>query len=107
MTDQDFQVNANGFVALEPRDGFRKDNSLWFAKCSECGEGIHNSRLVGKWEHTIYIERGWFSIEAYEQNQHPNTTRSYSVDYCPKVTGEVVECENYISANGVRVVIPA
>lgn len=91
MTEQDFKVNANGFTALEPRDGYRKDNSLWFGKCSECGEGIHNSRLVGKWEHTIYTYKKFYSQENFERGVY-NQAKSYSVDYCPTKENKLVEC---------------
>lgn len=67
----DWAVNANGFVVLNPRDGYRKDNRLWFGECSECGESVTNSALKGIWVHTIILERDGLS------------TKSKDVDYCP------------------------
>lgn len=107
MTQQDFKVNANGFTVLNAHDGFRKDNTLWFGECSECGERVINSHLDGVWKHTVYLERGWYSMAEYERGAPYNSARSRDVDYCPTSTGKVEECVDYISANGVRVVIPA
>ena len=59
---------ANGFVALNCEDGYRKDNRLWFGECSECGERITNSFLDGVWKHTQKLEDGW----------------SRQIDFCPK-----------------------
>jgi hypothetical protein len=33
---------GNGFTALNPADGYRKDNRLWFGNCSVCGERVTN-----------------------------------------------------------------
>jgi len=58
---------GNGFTVLNPADGFRKDNTLWFGKCDTCGETVTQSRFHKFWEHTISVG--------------PNTYRG--VDYCP------------------------
>ena len=64
---------GNGFTVLNPEDGYRKDNRLWFGMCSECGEIVTNSSLKGVWEHTIYLV------------DEPNHKVSKSVDYCPGI----------------------
>ena len=68
----DWAVNANGFTVLNPADGYRKDNRLWFGECSECGESVTNSHLKGIWEHTQILEQDGLS------------TKSKTIDYCPK-----------------------
>ena len=66
---------GNGFTVLNPADGIRKDNRLWFGTCSVCGESVTNSALTGKgWEHTVYLVN------------EPNHKVSKSVDYCPKMS---------------------
>jgi hypothetical protein len=91
MTEQDFKVNANGFTALNAHDGYRKDNTLWFAECSECGDHISNSRHDNFWAHTVYTFKKFYSQENFERGVY-NQASSYQVDYCPKVEGKVVEC---------------
>lgn len=80
---------GNGFKVIDPADGFRQDNRLWFGTCSECGETVTNSYLSGGiWEHTVYTLKKY-----YVGSTHPNHSRSHKVGYCPKVEGKVVECE--------------
>ena len=76
VTKENFQsIRENGigsnFTVLNPEDGIRKDNRLWFGTCSECGDSVTNSSLNGVWEHTVY------SVNT------PNHKVSKSVDYCP------------------------
>jgi hypothetical protein len=66
---------GNGFTALNPADGYRKDNRLWFGNCSVCGDRVTNSNLSGVWEHTLILEQG------------KNYTKSRQIDYCPEVGG--------------------
>ncbi len=64
---------GNGFSVINPHDGFRKDNRLWFGNCSECGELVTNSALTGKgWEHNLIT--GYIGSTG---------TSSKNVDYCP------------------------
>ena len=70
--EQDFQINANGFVVLDARDGYRQDNRLWFGKCSECGDDVTNSALDGIWQHRLILAQSGLS------------TTSRQIDYCPK-----------------------
>ena len=44
---------GTNFRVLNPGDGYRKDGSLWFGECSECGERVNSSYLVldGLWSH--------------------------------------------------------
>lgn len=73
---------GNGFTALEPHDGFRKDNSVWFGVCSECGETVSNSWREGVWVHTVYTSR------TYYPNGLPASSTSHQANYCPKQRGE-------------------
>ena len=70
---------GNGFTVLNPKDGFRKDNRLWFGTCSVCNESVTNSAVVGRgWEHDIIL------IDEIL----PGGTRhrsSRKVTYCPTV----------------------
>ena len=91
MSETDFLVNANGFTVLEPRDGYRKDNSLWFGKCSECGEGVSNSRHNNVWKHTVFTYKKYYSQDNFERGVY-NQASSYQVDYCPTKEGKLVEC---------------
>ena len=87
MTKVEKTQIANGFTALNCEDGFRKDNSLWFGECSECGERITNSRFDNFWVHTQYFEIGYFSKEEFDRNGIYNFARSKKIDFCPKVEG--------------------
>ena len=44
---------GTNFRVLNPGDGYRKDNRLWFGECAECGLRITSSYLVldGLWSH--------------------------------------------------------
>jgi hypothetical protein len=66
---------GKGFSVLNPADGYRKDNRLWFGNCSVCNERVTHSNLVGIWEHTEILE------------QAKNYTKSRQIDFCPKVGG--------------------
>ena len=100
--EQDFQVNANGFVVLNPEDGYRKDNSLWFGECSECGERVTNSKFDGFWTHTKYAEKGYYSKEQFDKDGMYNFASSKSIDYCPKVVGEKIETIRWYQIDGVK-----
>ena len=80
---------GNGFKALDPHDGSRKNDQLWFAKCAACGETVTNSWLKGVWEHDVYTYIEYYSKDSL----FPNHTRSHKVDYCPTLAGKVVEPE--------------
>ena len=47
---------GNGFKVIDPADGYRKDNRLWFGDCSLCGDRVSNSFLSnrGVWTHSIH-----------------------------------------------------
>jgi hypothetical protein len=63
---------GNGFTVVNPADGYRKDNRLWFGTCETCAESVTNSSLTGKgWEHTVYTVNT------------PNHKISKTVNYCP------------------------
>lgn len=76
----DFQTTTTkGFSVLEARDGYRKDNSLWFGICSECGDRVTNSARDGEWKHTEVLEQKFF------EDGRVFMTKSRQIDYCPKV----------------------
>ena len=67
---------GNGFTVINPEDGYRKDNSLWFGECSECGERVVSSLMSAKnvgWTHSVVV--GTIGTTG-------KITKS--VDYCPK-----------------------
>lgn len=70
---------GNGFTVINPEDGIRKDNRLWFGECSECGQSVTNSALNGIWKHEIVLE----------EKRYPSGVISYrsskQVDYCPGI----------------------
>ena len=68
---------GNGFTVINPEDGYRKDNRLWFGECSECGERVTNSALNGIWKHEIVLE------EKRNANGFVSFRQSKQVDYCP------------------------
>lgn len=73
---------GNGFTALEPADGFRQDDTLWFGTCSVCGESVTNSWRDGIWKHIVYTNR------TYHANGLPLSSSSHNTDYCPTQRGE-------------------
>ena len=110
ITKENFQsVRENGigsnFSVINPSDGFRKDNRLWFGTCSVCNESVTNSALVGRgWEHTIYTTKGSFSKANFDKGIY-NHTSSRSVDYCPTAKGETHPCEIYYEENGQKIFV--
>ena len=70
----EIRVNGigNGFKVLNPEDGYRKDNAVWFGECSECGEHLSNSRFKGVWVHTLVTKN-----EQYGYYSHTD------LEYCP------------------------
>lgn len=67
---------GNGFTVLNPHDGYRKDNTLWFGKCSVCSETVTQSRFHKYWEHTLILEK------------NKGYSKSRGVDYCPTLTAQ-------------------
>lgn len=109
ITKENFQsVRENGtgtnFTVIEPVDGFRKDNRLWFGTCSVCGERVTNSALVGYWEHSINLVQGSFSKDNFDKGIY-NHGSSRNVNYCPTAKGETHPCEYYYMENGVKVIV--
>lgn len=62
---------GSNFKVLNPKDGYRKDNSVWFGECANCGERVSNSVWHGVWHHTIETPSDFGSV---------NRTK---LDYCP------------------------
>lgn len=73
---------GNGFAVLNPEDGFRRDNTLWFGTCSECGESVSNSWRDGVWEHAIRTN------QTYHKDGSLLSQSTRFVDYCPTQRGE-------------------
>jgi hypothetical protein len=72
---------GNGFTVINPEDGYRKDNTLWFGECSECGERVVSSLMSAKskgWTHEIKTN------VQYHADGREFTYSSRAVDYCPK-----------------------
>jgi hypothetical protein len=65
------EIRENGigsnFRVINPADGFRKDNRLWFGTCSVCNGRVINSSFKGVWEHSVTTENGnMISIRRFE-----------------------------------------
>ena len=72
---------GNGFTVINPEDGYRKDNTLWFGTCSECGEMVVSSLMSAKntgWTHNIKTN------VQYHADGREFTSTNRAVDYCPK-----------------------
>ena len=55
LTIKEIRSNGigDGFTVVNPHDGFRKDNTIWFGKCEECGDHVSNSFMTDyKWKHS-------------------------------------------------------
>ena len=78
---------GNGFVVIDPADGFRRDGSVWFGTCSVCNERVTNSWRDGVWKHTIYTKK------VIQPNGFVSSSTSYESDYCPTERGIVTPCE--------------
>lgn len=66
---------GSNFSVINPHDGYRKDNRLWFGECSECGEMVSSSSMSAKsigWTHTLTKK---ISETGFQMT---------SIDYCPK-----------------------
>jgi hypothetical protein len=96
---------GNGFSVINPADGFRKDNRLWFGTCSVCNESVTNSAVSGRgWEHTVFLMKGYFSKDNYLKGI-TNHASSKHVTYCPTQKGESIPCEIYYLENGEKVIV--
>jgi len=73
---------GNGFKVLNPADGFREDNTVWFGNCSECGERVSNSWRDGIWKHSISTN------QTYHKDGSLLSQSTKFVDYCPTQRGE-------------------
>jgi len=84
LPQQDIRERGIGlnFDVMSPEDGYRKDNALWFGKCSVCGDVVSNSRHAKLWEHALNI-----SVQ-YHANGQILSRHSKNVDYCP--LGDIV-----------------
>jgi len=71
---------GNGFSVLNPADGYRQNNQLWFGECSVCGERITSSlHDKGEWRHKLILE------EKLDENGFVSYQASRQIDYCPSV----------------------
>lgn len=64
---------GNGFTVLNPGDGFRKNDQLWFGTCAVCGEMVSSSwHDQGAWIHKLRtFDEKW------------GCTVSRNLDHCP------------------------
>jgi hypothetical protein len=73
---------GDGFSVLDPKDGFRHDDTLWFGRCSVCGEVVSNSWREGFWTHTVYTNK------TYHTSGMIASSTSHQTTYCPTERGE-------------------
>jgi hypothetical protein len=95
MTDtQEIREQGIGsnFSVLNPEDGYRKDNSLWFGNCSECGERVSQSLRDDYWLHTQFLEKGYSSKTHWEEKRWHAFATSRGLDYCPTAKGDPDTC---------------
>jgi len=80
MTIQETRTQGigNGFKVLNPADGYRQDNQLWFGECANCGERVTNSLFGKGWEHELILE------QKVSPNGFVGYKKSRQIDYCPK-----------------------
>jgi hypothetical protein len=74
------EIRKNGlgsnFSVINPHDGYRKDNRLWFGECATCGESVSSSSMSAKyngWTHQLVLGTIGSTGKIIR-----------SVDYCPK-----------------------
>jgi hypothetical protein len=74
MTTKELRQQGIGhnFKVLDPADGYRQDNTLWFGNCENCGEGVTSS---------LHDKGVWMHTEILAQDERSKTTRQ--IDYCP------------------------
>jgi hypothetical protein len=44
---------GSNFKVLDPKDGVKGDDSIWFGKCDKCGETVSSDERLGIWEHRV------------------------------------------------------
>jgi hypothetical protein len=42
---------GSNFKVIDPKDGVKGDDSIWFGTCDKCGEPVSNNESLGLWEH--------------------------------------------------------
>lgn len=65
---------GKNFTVLDPQDGFRKDNTIWFGTCDTCGDRVSNSLHDRIWIHTVQVQDDEFSSMYHH----------FDYDTCPK-----------------------
>lgn len=68
---------GSNFSVVNPHDGYRQDNRLWFGNCSECGEMVSSSSMSAKsvgWTHSVVVGLIGTTGKVIK-----------SIDYCPSV----------------------
>ena len=71
---------GSNFTVLNPEDGYRKDNSLWFGECSVCGERVSNSKHSNKWMHSEVL-----SIKYHADGKTVLSRTTRELDQCPVI----------------------
>lgn len=72
---------GSNFTVINPHDGYRKDNRLWFGECATCGESVSSSSMSAKnvgWTHEIRTN------VKYHASGNVLSYSSRAIDYCPK-----------------------
>lgn len=62
---------GSNFEVINPEDGRRKDNRVWFGTCSVCQDRVSNSITRNVWEHTV-------------TTQVDGRDKLKWIDYCPE-----------------------
>jgi hypothetical protein len=77
---QDIREQGIGlnFNVLNPEDGYRKDNALWFGKCDTCGEHVSNSLHNKFWAHSPVLE-----VKYHADGSTILSRKTTQIDYCP------------------------
>lgn len=80
VTDEMTRLRTGGigsnFTVVDPADGYRKNDQLWFGTCGTCGERVTSSRFNrGVWMHKLITE---------EHPEFPGLLTYRDLDRCPK-----------------------
>jgi hypothetical protein len=60
---------GSGFSVIDPKDGVKGDDSIWFGTCDNCGETVSNDKRLGLWEHrTVEGEKAQYSTSCPKGN---------------------------------------
>jgi hypothetical protein len=71
---------GSNFAVISPEDGYRKDGTVWFGECANCGERVVSalSTKFSGWTHEVRTDI------RYHDSGEILTYKSSAIDYCPK-----------------------